>query len=650
MAECKVVVVGLDSITPVMIDRFVEEGRMPNLKRLRERGWSSEITPTMPPTTPAGWTTIATGAWPSTHGIEGFAVHAEGEPLDQKNHACTAARIKAETIWQAAERAGKRTVLLKYPMSWPPLGGDKVVQVDGAGGWGGLKCVFDLAHSACWDTEERAAEGEQGVIGDWMTRDQDNLDEESVRPLPVSEPGNWLHLPDDVQPLWETQLRLQTKGGCEAVAVYVLAVACGEERRLLLATARDASVGQWLNGRGWSEWMRITFQTVDGARSGHLRVKVMEFDAEEKRLRLYQTQVHQEDGYTRPAGLANELLEAAGPFVEWTESYDRLQGWIDDETQLEIYEQHVEWMSRASAYLLRNQQWDLFMTQVHFLDMAYHIYWGAVQPEHPEYDPERAPVYWELLGKAHELADRFLGAVLQEVDDDTQVVVLGDHGHDAYHSNFLANHLLIKEGLLAVQRDPRTGEARIDWKRTKVYANSYRVYFNVAGRDPDGIVTSTEYRELQERVIRLFEDVRDPRTGAAPIRVAIRREDAQSLGLYGGSMGDVVIAMAPGYQTRSTIALPDDAWRGRRLQRERVSLFKQTRLFRDFTGEHDTSLPMTRSIRTLLYMAGPGVREGSATVPVRMVDVAPTLCRSLGIPYPQQCEGNPLWQPFEGEG
>jgi predicted AlkP superfamily phosphohydrolase/phosphomutase len=78
MLKRKVAVIGLDSITPVMIERFVAEGRMPNLKRLRERGWSSELTSTMPATTPAAWTTVATGAWPSTHGVEGFAVHLPG--------------------------------------------------------------------------------------------------------------------------------------------------------------------------------------------------------------------------------------------------------------------------------------------------------------------------------------------------------------------------------------------------------------------------------------------------------------------------------------------------------------------------------------------------------------------------------------------
>jgi predicted AlkP superfamily phosphohydrolase/phosphomutase len=647
MSKRKVAVIGLDSITPMMVERFIAEGRMPNLQRLRERGWSSEMIPTMPPTTPAGWTTIATGAWPSTHGIEGFAVHVEGDPLDKKTHSCSTERVKAEFIWQAAERAGKQTILLKYPMSWPPRGGDSVLQVDGAGGWGGLKCVWDLVHSACWDTTPSSSgPGEAGQnIGqeEWLTRDQDNIDDEHVQMLEIHPPGTWMHLPAGAEPLWETQVELRSHGMAHGASLYCLAVRIAQDYQLVLAQARDSTELMLLHNREWSQWLRVTLPTSHGIHTGHLRLKVMAFDALNQHLRLYQTQMHQEDGYTQPEAIATELLTAVGPFVEWTESYDFLQGWIDDETQLEIYEQHVEWMSLASQYLLRHHEWDLFMTQVHFIDMAYHIYWGAIDPAHPQYDAEKAPRYWQVLARVHELADRLLGAILAELDEDTLVIVLGDHGHDLYHTAFLANHSLLREGLLVLYRDRRTGEPRIDWDRTRAFANGYRIYLNVKGRDPQGIVTEDSYWQLQETIIQMLYAVHDPRTGHHPIRLAMRREDAISLGLYGASMGDVIFAMAPGFQTRSTLRVSPDAWIGQRLQTEHVSLFKLTKLFSEFTGEHDTAFPFTHAIHTMLFINGPGIEKGTQPVPPRLVDIAPTICSYLGIPFPAQCEGQPLY-------
>jgi hypothetical protein len=149
-------------------------------------------------------------------------------------------------------------------------------------------------------------------------------------------------------------------------------------------------------------------------------------------------------------------------------------------------------------------------------------------------------------------------------------------------------------------------------------------------------------------VIQALAGARDPRTGQAPVRLACRREDAEGLGLYGPSMGDVVYAMAPGFQARSSIHPAPGCWIGGRLRPERLAVLQPTRLFKEFTGEHDTSLPFTRAIRTLLTAAGPGVPHGRRRVPISLVDVAPTISRWLGLPAPAQCEGSPIADLFPG--
>jgi predicted AlkP superfamily phosphohydrolase/phosphomutase len=644
----KVAVIGLDSITPVMVERFLAEGRMPNLARLRAKGFWTEVTPTMPPTTAAGWTTVATGAWPSTHGIEGFAVHTPGDPLDAKTHSLTTDHVRAEQLWRTAQAEGLETILLKYPVSWPPVGGSRVIQVDGAGGWGGLKCVFDVVHSGCWDTDPEAAyrpPHEEVAAADWMTRDADNLDEEATQRVETGPPGVWGPLPPGFEPAWEGSAELRSRGGA-ACRVRFLAGSVAGAGRLLVRTAYGVGDQPVAEGE-WTEWLALRFDEAGDIRRGSVRFKVCKLDVAKRRLRLYQSQVHDEERFTRPAALAKELTARVGPFVEWTESYDLLQGWIDHQTQLEIYEQHVDWMSRAARHLLNERSWRLFLTQIHVIDMAYHIYWGALDPRHPDYDEGAAPRYWELLGRVHELADSFLGAVVDELDDDTLVIALGDHGHDLYHSALMVNHLLLREGFLSLFRDPRTGRARIDWSQTAAYAQGYRIYLNVRGRDPDGTVDALDVPALQQRVVAALQRVRDDSRGSAPVRLALAREDARALGLYGPAMGDVVFALGPGYQARSTIQLPRDAWVGRRLAVDRVPLLKPTHLFREFTGDHDTAAPWTHAIRTLLCLHGPGVRNDERAVPVDLVDVAPTICAWLGLRPPAHCEGKPILDAFE---
>jgi len=649
----RVVVIGLDSITPVMVERFLASGHMPHLAALRARGFSAEMVPTMPPTTPAGWTTVATGAWPSTHGVEGFAVHREGDPLDRKIHSLTSDASRAEFLWQAAARAGRISVLLKFPLSWPTTGGDRLLQVDGAAGWGGMKCVWDLAASGCWDTHPRhngaAAELGTGTV-EWMTRDQDNLEDEQEGRLEVGEPRQWEGLPEKLTPRWETAVPIAGSGAPGAVVRLVAAGAAGEDV-LLVSTRRRYQEAQVARPGDWTGWLQVSVTGPAGEqRRGHVRFKVTALDLEGRRLRLYQSQVHADEGYTHPPSLAAELQRVAGPFAEWTESYDRLQGWIDDDTQLEVYQQHLDWMTRAARHLLRSTDWDLFISQVHVLDMAYHLYWGAIDPAHPQYDAERADYYRGVLARAHTLVDGYVGAVHDELDDDTLVLVLGEHGHDSYHTNFLVNHLLLKEGLLGLRRDRRTGAARVDWSTTSAYASSYRVYLNLRGRDPQGTVPPERRAEVVDRIISLLYSVVDERTGQHPVRLAVAREDARGFGLYGSSIGDVVMAMAPGYQSRTTFHLPPTVLQGHVLRRDQVPLFRRTRLLRDFTGEHDTSLPWTRAIRTMLFAAGPGIPPARADVPVRILDVAATVCDFLGIPAPGANEGNSMLPRLTGSG
>ncbi|HEX2051138.1 MAG TPA: alkaline phosphatase family protein [Actinomycetota bacterium] len=645
----RVVLIGLDSITPTMIDPLIAEGHMPNLADMRSTGWHSKVTPTFPATTPAGWTTIATGAWPSTHGIEGFVIRRGGMELDAEIDACNTRPMLAEPIWRTAEAAGRRTILLKFPMTWPPTGGPDVVQVDGAAGWGGLKCVWDLASSGCWDT--RGPEGSRGEMRpstdkEWRTRDQDNLYEEDVQRLPVLDGGG--RRAGGFEARWATEWEVAAGDGAKGTVLHAVAVQTDAGPRVAIATSADAGASRLLARGEWSDWLEVERVDDSGRRTGHVRFKVMELDVDARVMRLYQSQAHDAHGYCRPPELCDELLRHAGPFVEWTESYDLLQGWIDDATQLEIYDQHARWMSDAARHLMASQEWDLFMTQIHFLDMAYHLYWGAIDPRHPHYDPERASHYRTVLARAHALADRFVGEV-RDAAGDALVLVVGDHGHDVYHTSLLVNHHLATAGFLKLTRDRRTGKARVDWSRTRAYAQGYRVYVNLAGRDPHGIVQPDEYEATRDELIESLYALRD-RHGRIPVRLAVRREDVRPWGLYGDSIGDVVVATGPGFQSKSTVAIPDDAWRGTSLRRERVRVFRDTTLLRDFTGEHDTHLPLLSSLQTMLFASGPGVAHGGAGTPVRLVDLAPTMAAYLGIPAPADNEGSSLLSAIIDDG
>src|SRR5690348_7875677 len=57
----RVIVVGLDGLDPRQCERLIEEGKLPNLARLRSSGTSRPLQSTCPPISPVAWSTFLTG-------------------------------------------------------------------------------------------------------------------------------------------------------------------------------------------------------------------------------------------------------------------------------------------------------------------------------------------------------------------------------------------------------------------------------------------------------------------------------------------------------------------------------------------------------------------------------------------------------------
>ena len=71
------------------------------------------------------------------------------------------------------------------------------------------------------------------------------------------------------------------------------------------------------------------------------------------------------------------------------------------------------------------------------------------------------------------------------------------------------------------------------------------LYVNLKGRDPDGIVDPEDYEKVQQEIIDALISYVDPETGKRPVSLALTKQDARILGLYGDSIGDVVYALYP---------------------------------------------------------------------------------------------------------
>ncbi len=122
-----VVLVGLDGIEWNLALTMLEQGRLPHLAALMERGQYGTLETLIPTVSPAIWTTVATGVSPEVHGITGFKTSKRKDA-----RLVNAADRKARAFWEILGDHGRRSATVGWWLTWPvePVDGVLVAQVN----------------------------------------------------------------------------------------------------------------------------------------------------------------------------------------------------------------------------------------------------------------------------------------------------------------------------------------------------------------------------------------------------------------------------------------------------------------------------------------------------------------------------------------
>lgn len=132
----KVLLLGVDGMDPRFTRRLVNEGKLPNVKKLIERGACRDdlvLLGANPTITPPMWATLATGAYPMTHGIMDYNLSAEDDK-DITLGAFSSKFLKAQPLWNVTAESGKKTLVMHWPGgSFPPTSdSENLITIDGS--------------------------------------------------------------------------------------------------------------------------------------------------------------------------------------------------------------------------------------------------------------------------------------------------------------------------------------------------------------------------------------------------------------------------------------------------------------------------------------------------------------------------------------
>lgn len=113
-----VIVLGLDGATWDLLDPLVDEGRLPNVERLRREGRAGVLESTVPPITPPAWLSMATGQNPGKTGVFYFLNRTAADDLAFEPMGTD--DFRGRSFWDVMDARGRSAGVFNVPMFGPP--------------------------------------------------------------------------------------------------------------------------------------------------------------------------------------------------------------------------------------------------------------------------------------------------------------------------------------------------------------------------------------------------------------------------------------------------------------------------------------------------------------------------------------------------
>ena len=572
----KVVVLGIDGMDPTLLQKFVEEGRMPNFKALIAEGDFRPLQTTMPPQSPVAWSTFITGMDPGGHGLFDFIhvdpvkmapyssmAHAEpgGRPVNIGSWSFPTSgggvRLlrKGVTFWQMLGEHGFRSTIFRIPVNFPPVKAPgRALAGMGTPDIAGSLGTFSFYTDRRSDWPPSVSGGEIYGVSVRSNRVEGKLigPANTFRRFPTKESSE-----------------LVDKGRAMAVEYEKPEMAQGFVVCLdpKAGAARFVVGGQEfiLQEKEWSEWVHVEFEAiprllkVSSAARFYLKQLSPKFE-------LYVTplQIDPEDPVmpiSQPANWSKQLCANLGRFYTHNIPEDAQAFKAGVFTPREFWDQLIftyEERSHALDYLLGHPDEDFLFVYFGTVDQGSHMLWHFMDREHPGYVHDE--VLKDGIPRLYEMLDGRLGRLREVLGKDTVLMVMSDHGFAPFYWEVNLNTWLLEQGYI-VLKDPARQESgeffsNVDWSHSRAYAVGLNgLYVNLKGREKGGTVAAgPEYEALLDELEKDLLTTRDPRNGRSPVSL-VQRPRRDFHGAEKDKGPDILVGYSRGYRSSSESAL-----------------------------------------------------------------------------------------------
>jgi predicted AlkP superfamily phosphohydrolase/phosphomutase len=584
-AKEKVIVLGFDGVDARYTEQWMNEGKLPNLAKLRAQGTFRPLRPTIPAQTPVSWSTFSTGIDPGRTGIFDFlrrdpktylpvfaAFDETKEPflLGEKNPFAAAAAIlivlaliallfrrtarivmiviavaasagaflatkkyipetrpgvinrrQGIPFWEAAANAGRKARVVHVPVTFPAHDFPAGEMLSGLG----VPDVSGRVGKPFFFTSEldfhRSGANEFSIE---VVQLEDNKGRINAN---IQGPPNKLF-------------------GTPPYISIPMTITVANDRNSI--TIEESGQTVTLRAGEWSGWTDFVFPfnpliKVHGISRFHLI-------ASQPEVKLYLSPINFDPrnlppgfNISAPAKWAQQLARDHGLY--------KTLGWQIDTWAISegFADEQMFWDDMTFTVAQDRKMFDAFlggdeelMVQCfEFPDRVGHVFWRLMDPKHPAYNEALHAKWGDALLRSYQLMDAIVGDAMAAAEKkNAALIVLSDHGFASFRKSVNYNTWLVMNGYMSlktgVQVKDRNVEMlfdsgqfweNVDWSHTRAYAMGLgEMYINVKGRESQGIVNpGPEYDALKSELKSRLVTMTDMETMEHPVRRVLAREE-----------------------------------------------------------------------------------------------------------------------------
>lgn len=617
----KCVIVGLDGMDFKLTEKMLDEDKLPNFARLKNKGCFKPLATSIPSISPVAWSSFQTGSNPGKHNIFDFLTR------DNKTYMPRLSSVdirpqrqsirlgkyqlglgkadirllrKGKPFWKTLGENGIFSSILRVPITFPPerfygvsLSGMCVPDLKGTQG------MFSVYTTRLDDRGEHIG-GERYKV----EKNKDIIKAELIGPAnPLRSDNKVLKLPFEVKVIDKTSVRLRINGN-----------------------------GLSLGKGEYTDWVKVEFRAAPCFRiSGICKFLLISVEPE---FELYVTPINIDPEkpampISHPSFYSTYLSKKQGAFATLGLAED---SWALNEEVLTddaFIEQCVRTdQEREEMFFdsLDKVKKGLCVCVFDGTDRIQHTFWRDIDQEHPARQLHLPAQERNTIEEHYQRTDSMIGRIVEKCDNrNTLLMIISDHGFSTFRYGVDLNRWLEENGYLVVgqgQRDKKHLQG-IEWSETRAFAIGLSgIYLNLKGRESKGIVDpGTEATQLRDEISEKLSKLIDENRNVPAVKNVYNALKIYN-GPYQSQSPDLLIGFNKGYRASWETAVGQVT----------EQVFHDNK--KAWSGDHciDPSL-----VPGVLF-CNRKIESGNP----RLMDIGPTTLDMFGVSVPEYMDGKVL--------